>query len=277
MVRTSVPPMSLIARKLKGLSDLIDVTVVEPELSDQGGGFATPDLVNGKTYMHEIYTLADPAYTGRATVPVLWDRRTDTIFSNESTDIVRMFNSAFGSLASGPDLYPADLAVEIDAPNDRIYPRLNNGVYRAGFATTQVAYDAAFHHVFAQLDELEDRLSDGRIFLFGDRFTESDIRLFVTTVRFDAAYHGLFKANLRRIADYPHLSRHLRAVLALPGVRETVNIDLGGNPDLSDPSQPVATQPGRFRRSLSVVAEAADIESRRLLQWPLAWTGLSAA
>jgi putative glutathione S-transferase len=267
----------LIARKLKGLSDLIDVTVVEPELGDQGGRFATPDLVNGKTYMHEIYTLADPAYTGRATVPVLWDRRTDTIASNESTDIVRMFNSAFGSLASGPDLYPADLAVEIDAPNDRIYPRLNNGVYRAGFATTQVAYDAAFHDVFAQLDELEDRLSDGRIFLFGDRFTESDIRLFVTTVRFDAAYHGLFKANLRRIADYPHLSRHLRAVLALPGVRETVSIDLGGNPDLSDPSQPVATQPGRFRRSLSVVAEAADIESRRLLQWPLAWTGLSAA
>ncbi|WP_136685742.1 glutathione S-transferase family protein [Falsirhodobacter xinxiangensis] len=216
---------TLIARKLKGLSNLIDVTVVEPELGDQGWRFATPDPVNGKTYMHEIYTLADPAYTGRATVPVLWDKATGTIVSNESADIVRMFNTGFGALASGPDLYPADLAAEIDALNDRIYPRLNNGVYRAGFATTQVAYAMAFHDVFAQLDELEDRLSDGRTFLFGDRFTETDIRLFVTTVRFDAAYHGLFKTNLRRIADYPHLSRHLHAVLELPGVRETVSID----------------------------------------------------
>ena len=221
---------TLIARRLKGLEDVISVSVVEPTLTDQGWRFgdypgATPDVLNGATYMHEIYTRADPAFTGRATVPVLWDKAGGTIVSNESADIVRMMNAGFGALASGIDLYPDDLRVEIDALNDRIYPALNNGVYRAGFATTQVAYDEAFGEVFAMLDELETRLSDGRQWLLGDRFTETDIRLFVTLARFDAAYHGLFKCNLRRIADYASLSGFLKRVMSLPGVRETVSID----------------------------------------------------
>lgn len=216
---------TLIARKLKGLEDVVSLTVVEPEIGDQGWRFATPDPVNGAHYMHQIYTQADPAYTGRATVPVLWDKATGTIVSNESADIVRMFDSGFGELAAGPVLCPEDLRDQIDALNDRIYPRLNNGVYRAGFATTQLAYDEAFRDVFAQLDELEARLATGGPFLFGDRFTETDIRLFVTLVRFDAAYHGLFKCNLRRLADYPALSAYVARVIALPGVRETVSID----------------------------------------------------
>lgn len=216
---------TLIARKLKGLEDVVSVTVVEPEIGDQGWRFATPDPVNGADYMHQIYTQADPDYTGRATVPVLWDKATGTIVSNESAEIVRMFDSGFGDLASGPVLCPDDLRDQIEALNDRIYPQLNNGVYRAGFATTQLAYDEAFRDVFAQLDELEARLAAGGPFLFGDRFTETDIRLFVTLVRFDAAYHGLFKCNLRRIADYPALSAYVARVIALPGVRETVSID----------------------------------------------------
>jgi putative glutathione S-transferase len=136
-----------------------------------------------------------------------------------------MLDSGFGPLASGPDLYPEDLRPEIDALNGRIYPRLNNGVYRAGFATTQVAYEEAYHGVFAMLDELEARLGDGRAFLTGESFTEADIRLFVTLIRFDAAYYGLFKCNRQRLADYPALSAYTRRVLDLPGVRGTVNID----------------------------------------------------
>jgi len=221
---------TLIARKLKKLEDVISVSVVSPVMTPQGWRFgdypgATDDEVNGSTYMHEIYTKADPHVTGRATVPVLWDKKHETIVNNESADIVRMMNSGFGDLADGSvDLYPEDLRAEIDALNGRIYPALNNGVYRAGFATTQVAYEEAFRDVFAMLDELEERLADGRRFLFGDRFTETDIRLFVTLVRFDAAYYGLFKCNLRRIADYPHLSRYVLRVIDIPGVRETVNI-----------------------------------------------------
>lgn len=219
-----------IARKLKKLEDVISVSVVSPVMTPQGWRFgdypgATDDEVNGSTYMHEIYTKADPHVTGRATVPVLWDKKHETIVNNESADIVRMMNSGFGDLADGSvDLYPEDLRAEIDALNGRIYPALNNGVYRAGFATTQVAYEEAFRDVFAMLDELEERLADGRRFLFDDRFTETDIRLFVTLVRFDAAYYGLFKCNLRRIADYPHLSRYVLRVIDIPGVRETVNI-----------------------------------------------------
>ncbi|WP_323010207.1 glutathione S-transferase family protein [Paracoccus sp. (in: a-proteobacteria)] len=221
---------TLIGRKLKGLEDAVSVTMVNPVLSEQGwrfGGFSgsDPDPVNGASFMHQIYTRADPHYSGRATVPVLWDKKRGTIVSNESAEILRMFNSGFGDLASGPDLYPQDLRGEIDALNDRIYPRLNNGVYRAGFATTQVAYEEAFAEVFAQLDELEERFTHGGPFLLGDRFTEADIRLFVTTVRFDAAYHGLCKCNLRRIADYPAISGWMARVLAIPGVRDTVSID----------------------------------------------------
>lgn len=217
---------TLIARKLKGLEASISISVVEPALTPQGWRFAEgADAVKGAVYMHEIYTAADPVFTGRATVPVLWDKATGTIVSNESADILQMFNRGFGALASGPDLRPGDLTDQIEALNDFIYPRLNNGVYRAGFATTQVAYDEAVAEVFQALDALEERLSDGRDWLLGDRFTETDIRAFVTLVRFDVAYHGLFKCNLRRIADYPLLSGYLRRVLALPGVAGTVNLD----------------------------------------------------
>src|SRR5690606_6444778 len=157
---------------------------------------------------------------GRATVPVLWDRKLGTIVNNESADILRMMNSGFGDLAdTSVDLYPEELRADIDALNERIYPKLNNGVYRAGFATTQIAYEEAFHDVFEMLDELEERFSDGRRFLFGDVFTEADIRLFVTLVRFDAAYYGLFKCNLRRLMDYPCLSAYTLRTLDIPGVR----------------------------------------------------------
>ncbi|GME44588.1 MULTISPECIES: glutathione S-transferase family protein [unclassified Pantoea] len=222
---------ALIARKLKGLESLISVTVVEPQLGAQGWRFgnfpgAQPDPLNNAQYLHEIYTRVAPDYTGRATVPVLWDRKTATIVSNESADIVRMFNSGFGNLADNRiDLYPAALRAEIDALNESLYPRLNNGVYRAGFATTSVSYQQAFNDVFSQLDELEALLSDGRTFLLGERLTETDIRLFVTLIRFDVAYHGLFKCNLRRIRDYTLLNRYLKSMLSVSGVRETVNID----------------------------------------------------
>lgn len=217
---------TLMARKLKGLEDAITISIVEPELTDQGWRFAPgADPVNGATYMHDLYTKADPQVSGRATVPVLWDKATGTIVNNESAEILRILNSGFGALAKGPDLYPADLAADIDALNDAIYPALNNGVYRAGFATTQLAYEEAFRDVFATLDALETRLSDGRQWLHGDRFTETDIRAFVTLVRFDAAYHGLFKCNLRRIADYPHLTAYMTRVHRLLGIAETVSID----------------------------------------------------
>lgn len=222
---------TLIGRALKKLEDVISVSVVEPALSDQGWRFgdypgANRDELNGATYMHEIYTSADPQYTGRATVPVLWDKERRTIVNNESADILRMLNSGFGAFADGAvDLYPEDLCAEIDALNERIYPRLNNGVYRTGFATTQVAYEEAFADVFAMLDELEARLEGQRPFLFGTRLTEADVRLFVTLVRFDAAYNGLFKCNLRRLADYPNLTRYVDNMLAIPSVRQTVSID----------------------------------------------------
>ena len=222
---------TLIGRKLKGLEETLSVSVVEPALTEQGWRFgdypgATKDTVNGATYIHEIYTRADPVHTGRATVPVLWDKQRGTIVNNESADILRMLNAGFGALARGDvDLYPEDLRLEIDALSERIYPSLNNGVYRAGFASTQVAYEAAFNDVFGMMDALEQRLSGNGPFLFGARLTETDIRLFVTLVRFDAAYHGLFKCNLRRLVDYPRLSAFVSAMLTVPGVRETVDID----------------------------------------------------
>jgi glutathionyl-hydroquinone reductase len=222
---------ALITRKLKGLEDVVSVAIVEPKLTGEGWRFgdypgADRDLVNGKTYMHELYALAEPTFTGRATIPVLWDRKRRTIVNNESADIVRMFNSGFGALAGGEiDLYPQALRGEIDALNDPVYPKLNNGVYRAGFATTQEAYEEAFRDVFAMLDDLERRLGGGRPYLIGEALTEADIRVFVTLARFDAAYHGQFKCNLRRISDYPALSRYLRTMFALSAVRETFNLD----------------------------------------------------
>ena len=221
---------TLMARKLKGLEGAITVSVVNPSLTEQGWRFdgypgSTPDHLHNASYLHEIYTRADPHVSGRATVPVLWDKHTDTLVNNESADIVRMLNSGFGALATGPDLYPEALRPEIDALNDQIYPALNNGVYRAGFATTQTAYESAFADVFTTLDGLESRLSDNRPYLHEATFTETDIRAFVTLIRFDAAYHGLFKCNLKRIADYPNLQAYMLRILNLPGIRDTVSID----------------------------------------------------
>lgn len=222
---------TLIARKLKGLEKAISVSVVEPQLTDEGWHFgdfpgADRDTLNHAEYLHQLYTRADDSFTGRATVPVLWDKKTGTIVSNESTDIVRMFNSGFGALATqSVDLYPEALRAEIDALNAEIYPRLNNGVYRAGFATTAISYREAFNDVFGMLAELETRLSNRGPYLFDDVLTEADIRLFVTLIRFDVAYHGLFKCNLRQLRDFPALNAYLQRLLDLPGVRETVSID----------------------------------------------------
>ncbi len=221
---------TLIGRALKGLEEAISVSIVEPILTKEGWRFgdypgATADTVNDAIYMHSIYTRADPHYTGRATVPVLWDKVRQTIVNNESADILRMLTTGFEGLATKSiDLYPEEHRAGIDSFNDYIYPRLNNGVYRAGFATTQVAYEEAFYEVFGCLEEIEQRL-EGRDFLFGDHPTESDIRLFVTLVRFDVAYHGIFKCNRRRLADYANLRAYTRRMLDWPGVAATVNID----------------------------------------------------
>jgi putative glutathione S-transferase len=221
---------TLMVRKIKHLDDVISVSAVEPQTSPQGWRFgdypgAGPDPLYGATYLHELYTRADPHYTGRVTVPLLWDKKRETVVSNESSEIIRMLNSAFGALADNSiDLYPKSLAEEIDEINDKVYPRLNNGVYRAGFATTQDAYEQAFRDVFGMLDALEARL-ENRKWLVGERLTEADVRAFVTLIRFDAAYFGLFKCNLRRVCDYPNLAAYTRRVLDLPGIAETVSID----------------------------------------------------
>ena len=220
---------ALIARKLKGLDDMIPVTIVNPTLTDQGwsfGGFpgADRDPLFGSHYMHEIYTRADPNFTGRATVPVLWDIKRDVMVNNESADILRMFDTAFEHLVpSDLRLYPAHLAAEIDALNPRLYDLLNNGVYKAGFASSQPAYEEALEGVFAMLGELEARLSGD--YLFGNSLTETDIRAFVTLIRFDATYHGLFKTNRPQVKDYPRLTDYVMRMLNLPGVRETVDME----------------------------------------------------
>jgi len=222
---------AVMARKLKQLEAVISMSVVEPILTDEGWRFgdtpgANRDELNRATYLHEIYTSVDPNFTGRATVPVLWDKQRKMIVNNESADILRMLNSGFGTLAGHEfDLYPEALRADIDALNDHLYARLNHGVYRVGFATTQLAYEEAFAGVFLALDELEERSSRQGPFLFGDILTETDVRLFVTLARFDAAYYSLFKCNLRRLADYPALSAYFARILTIPGVRETVRID----------------------------------------------------
>ena len=221
---------TLMVRKLKKLEDVISVDIVEPATTPQGWKFgdypgATADRLYGATFLHEIYTRADGHYTGRVTVPVLWDKKRETIVNNESSEIIRMLNVAFGKLSDqSVDLYPASLRPEIDEWNGKIYPRLNNGVYRAGFAMTQEAYDEAAHDVFSMLDELESRLQNRR-YLVGERLTEADVRLFVTLIRFDAAYHGAFKCNWKRVADYPNVAAYTRRILELPGIAETVSID----------------------------------------------------
>lgn len=216
---------ALIFRKLKGLENAISVSVVDPLMRENGWEFGKGgDPLYGLTYLREIYTKADPHYTGRVTVPVLWDRERRTIVNNESAELIRMFNSDFGALASGPDFYPAALRDEIDAVNARVYDTINNGVYKAGFATTQDAYEEAYDALFASLDWVEERLSRQR-YLVGDTITEADWRLFTTLVRFDVVYVGHFKCNRNRIADFPNMLGYLRELYQVPGVAETVNFD----------------------------------------------------
>jgi len=219
---------TLILRKLKGLESLIDVSVVSYLMLENGWTFdkahgSTGDKLDGLTYLHQRYTADAADYTGRVTVPVLWDKQQQHIVNNESSEIIRMFNGAFDELTGNDlDFYPAPLRREIDALNERIYPAVNNGVYRAGFATSQGAYEQAFDELFAELDCLEQRLGENR-YLVGEYLTEADIRLFTTIIRFDAVYFGHFKCNLRRIADYPNLSNWLREIYQWPGVAETVD------------------------------------------------------
>jgi len=219
---------TLILRKLKGLESLIDVSVVSWLMLENGWTFdkslgSTGDSLDDFDFMHQRYTADTPDYTGRVTVPVLWDKKLKRIVSNESAEIIRMFNSAFDALTGNDlDFYPAPLRSEIDSLNERIYPAVNNGVYRAGFATSQQAYEQAFDEVFAELDHLEQLLGANR-YLAGEYLTEADVRLFTTMIRFDAVYHGHFKCNLRRIADYPNLSNWLREMYQLEGVAETVD------------------------------------------------------
>jgi putative glutathione S-transferase len=221
---------ALIVRALKGLEETINVSVVHWLMLENGWTFAdgpgaTPDIVNGARLLHQVYTTADPDYTGRVTVPVLWDRKQGTIVSNESSEIIRMLNSAFDGLGANPgDFYPAALRNQIDEINALVYDTLNNGVYKSGFATTQSAYEEAATPLFETLDWLEARLATRR-FLAGETFTEADIRLFTTLIRFDAVYVGHFKCNLSRIADYPNLSAYTREIYQLPGVVDTVNFE----------------------------------------------------
>ncbi|WP_417449187.1 glutathione S-transferase family protein [Kordiimonas sp.] len=220
---------TLVMRKLKGLEDMVDVSVVGMKMLDHGWTFdakdgSTGDPLYGADYLHEIYTRAKPDYSGRVTVPVLWDKKTETIVSNESAEIIRMMNSAFDDIGGAKaDYYPAALQDDINDVNDRIYDTVNNGVYKAGFATTQDAYEEAVKPLFDTLDWTEARLADNR-YLMGAAFTEADIRLFTTLVRFDPVYVGHFKCNIRRIADYPELSAYLREIYQMPGVAETVDM-----------------------------------------------------
>jgi putative glutathione S-transferase len=219
---------TLIFRKLKGLEEHISVSVVHFLMLEKGWVFkeedgATPDHLFGAAALSEIYTRADPHYSGRVTVPVLWDKLTNTIVSNESAEIIRMLNSAFdGITGNNQDFYPDDLSAEIDELNAYVYDNINNGVYKCGFATTQEAYEKNFEALFAALDRIESRL-DGQRYLFGDRLTEADWRLFTTLVRFDPVYVGHFKCNRQRIVDYPNLYRYLRDLYGEPGVKDTVN------------------------------------------------------
>jgi putative glutathione S-transferase len=221
---------AIIFRRLKNLQDVISMSVVNAYMGPEGwtfepGNGVIPDGVNRTTRLHEIYTKADPRYSGRVTVPVLWDKNRGTIVSNESSEIIRMFNTAFNDTgANAVDFYPVDLRTQIDELNDYIYPNVNNGVYEAGFATSQDAYDEAVGNLFAALDRLDDRLARRRD-LTGDRITEADWRLFTTLARFDAVYVGHFKCNIRELRDYRNLWGYLRDLYQQPGVAETVDID----------------------------------------------------
>lgn len=221
---------TLIMRALKGLQDIIPVSVTHWLMAENGWTFAAgegviPDPLYNSRYVYELYARAVDEYSGRATVPILWDQHTQTIVNNESADIIRMFGSAFDNAgARAGDYYPQPLRAEIDMINQRIYSTLNNGVYKAGFATTQAAYQAAVEPLFETLDWLEDRLSQSR-FLCGEMLTEADIRLFTTLVRFDVVYNGHFKCNVRRIVDYKHLWGYTRDIFQRPDVIQTIDFD----------------------------------------------------
>jgi glutathionyl-hydroquinone reductase len=221
---------AIIFRKLKGLEDTIGMSVAHWLTREHGWTFdpapgVVPDTVNGARYLYEVYTKASPKYSGRVTVPALWDKATGTIVNNESSEIVRMFNSAFDGVGAMPgDHYPADLRGEIDAVNDRVYATVNNGVYRCGFATSQAAYDEAVGPLFETLDWLEARLATRR-YACGERVTEADWRLFTTLVRFDPVYHYHFKCNLRRLTDYPNLWAYTRDLYQHAGIAGTVDFE----------------------------------------------------
>lgn len=220
---------TLILRKLKKLEEVISLSVVHWHMGAEGWSFeqgpgVIPDPILGARHLHEIYTAARADYTGRVSVPVLWDKETGTIVNNESAEIIRMFNTAFDAWGDAAlDFWPEPLRDEIEAVNERVFEHCNNGVYKCGFATSQAAYEEAFAKLFETLDWLEDRLAKRR-YLVGGRITEADWRLFTTLVRFDPVYVGHFKANLRRIADYPNLSNYLRELYQVPGVAETVDL-----------------------------------------------------
>ena len=219
---------TLIFRKLKKLEDVISLSIVDPLMGAQGWEFSDypgsiHDPIKGARFLYQIYTAAEPNYTGRVTVPVLWDKRSEKIVNNESSEIIRMLNSEFNEFGdSERDFYPKELRKEIDEINDIVYKNVSNGVYRCGFATTQEAYKEAFHALFDTLDSLDERLSEKR-YLTGGRLTEADWRLFTTLLRCDPVYHTHFKCNLRYIKDYPNLSHYLRELYQVPGVEETVN------------------------------------------------------
>ena len=215
-----------IFRELKGLQEIISLSVVEALMVEHGWEFdAQADTVNHKQYLHQVYTLADPEYSGRVTVPVLWDKKQGTIVNNESSEIIRMFNNEFNAITGNNlDLCPTDLRSEIDSINDFIYGAVNNGVYKAGFATSQAVYTEEVNTLFAALDQLEQRLASQR-YLVGEQLTEADIRLFTTLVRFDPVYVGHFKCNIRRIADYPNLSNYVRDIYQTGNIAATVRMD----------------------------------------------------
>lgn len=214
---------TLIFRKLKGLEPHIDVTVVCPDMMNEGWQMGLPEPLFGHMRLHQIYTQAKPDYTGRVTVPVLWDKKLNTIVSNESSEIIRMFNSEFNDLTGNTDdYYPQADREMIDEWNAYIYPHVNNGVYRCGFATTQDAYEEAYHQLFASLDRLDEHLATHR-YLAGKTISEADWRLFTTLIRFDAVYVGHFKCNKKRIADYQHLNGYMKELYQVPGVSETTD------------------------------------------------------
>jgi len=216
---------SLIFRKLKGLEKLIGLTVVSPDMLNEGWQFEEPEPLYGFSHAHQLYSKANSEYTGRVTVPILWDKKEQTIVCNESAEIIRIFNSAFNGLTGNhDDYYPEALRAEIDEINAFVYPNINNGVYRCGFATKQEAYEEAFDSLFSALDKVESILGEHR-YLVGNTLTEADWRLFTTMIRFDAVYVGHFKCNRQRIADYPNLSNYIRDLYQHPGVAETVNME----------------------------------------------------